>query len=171
MFGSNVLHIHSDPSVLAGTLLGHSDAVWGLAYSGIKNRLLSCSADGTIKLWNPQEKSQCLSTLNSDRGEPNASFMCHSANSWSVGYSLSSFPVFQIMVFPHRSTLMGVIQLIWWRPITREMLSCTIWRHHSPSWYSLRRERVVHSTHLFFKKHKYTLCRYDIMCIYNTIYL
>uniref|UniRef100_A0A9J7YNI8 Striatin-3 n=1 Tax=Cyprinus carpio carpio TaxID=630221 RepID=A0A9J7YNI8_CYPCA len=58
---------HSDPSVLAGTLLGHSDAVWGLAYSGIKNRLLSCSADGTIKLWNPQEKSPCLSTFNSDR--------------------------------------------------------------------------------------------------------
>uniref|UniRef100_A0A672LZF4 Striatin-3-like n=1 Tax=Sinocyclocheilus grahami TaxID=75366 RepID=A0A672LZF4_SINGR len=56
-----------DPSVLAGTLLGHSDAVWGLAYSGIKNRLLSCSADGTIKLWNPQEKSPCLSTFNSDR--------------------------------------------------------------------------------------------------------
>ncbi|XP_016349968.1 striatin-3-like [Sinocyclocheilus anshuiensis] len=55
-----------DPSVLAGTLLGHSDAVWGLAYSGIKNRLLSCSADGTIKLWNPQ-KSPCLSTFNSDR--------------------------------------------------------------------------------------------------------
>uniref|UniRef100_A0A8C2HYS1 Striatin, calmodulin binding protein 3 n=1 Tax=Cyprinus carpio TaxID=7962 RepID=A0A8C2HYS1_CYPCA len=53
--------------VLAGTLLGHSDAVWGLAYSGIKNRLLSCSADGTIKLWNPQEKSPCLSTFNSDR--------------------------------------------------------------------------------------------------------
>uniref|UniRef100_A0A9J7ZR37 Striatin, calmodulin binding protein 3 n=1 Tax=Cyprinus carpio carpio TaxID=630221 RepID=A0A9J7ZR37_CYPCA len=58
-----------DPSVLAGTLLGHSDAVWGLAYSGIKNRLLSCSADGTIKLWNPQEKSPCLSTFNSDRSE------------------------------------------------------------------------------------------------------
>uniref|UniRef100_A0A673MLH9 Striatin, calmodulin binding protein 3 n=1 Tax=Sinocyclocheilus rhinocerous TaxID=307959 RepID=A0A673MLH9_9TELE len=56
-----------DPSVLAGTLLGHSDAVWGLAYSGIKTRLLSCSADGTIKLWNPQEKSPCLSTFNSDR--------------------------------------------------------------------------------------------------------
>lgn len=61
--------------MLAGTLLGHSDAVWGLAYSGIKNRLLSCSADGTIKLWNPQEKSPCLSTFNSDRGERNASFM------------------------------------------------------------------------------------------------
>uniref|UniRef100_A0A672QFB7 Striatin-3-like n=1 Tax=Sinocyclocheilus grahami TaxID=75366 RepID=A0A672QFB7_SINGR len=56
-----------DPSVLAGTLLGHSDAVWGLAYSGIKERLLSCSADGTIKLWDPQGTSPCLSTFNSDR--------------------------------------------------------------------------------------------------------
>lgn len=58
-----------DPSVLAGSLLGHTDAVWGLAYSGIKNRLLSCSADGTIKLWNPQEKLACLYTFNSERGE------------------------------------------------------------------------------------------------------
>uniref|UniRef100_A0AAR2LFI5 Striatin N-terminal domain-containing protein n=1 Tax=Pygocentrus nattereri TaxID=42514 RepID=A0AAR2LFI5_PYGNA len=56
-----------DASVLAGSLLGHTDAVWGLAYSGIKNRLLSCSADGTIKLWNPQEKSPCLCTFNSER--------------------------------------------------------------------------------------------------------
>ncbi|KAI5102194.1 striatin-3, partial [Silurus meridionalis] len=56
-----------DPSVLAGSLLGHNDAVWGLAYSGIKNRLLSCSADGTIKLWNPQEKLPCIYTLNSER--------------------------------------------------------------------------------------------------------
>uniref|UniRef100_A0A673X4G0 Striatin-3 n=1 Tax=Salmo trutta TaxID=8032 RepID=A0A673X4G0_SALTR len=53
-----------DPSVLAGTWLGHTDAVWGLAYSGIKNRLLSCSADGTVKLWNPQEKNPCISTYN-----------------------------------------------------------------------------------------------------------
>ncbi|XP_062325268.1 striatin-3 isoform X1 [Osmerus eperlanus] len=55
-----------DPSVLAGSWLGHTDAVWGLAYSGIKNRLLSCSADGTVKLWNPQEKNPCVSTYNSD---------------------------------------------------------------------------------------------------------
>ncbi|KAJ8288567.1 hypothetical protein COCON_G00012260 [Conger conger] len=57
-----------DPGVLAGTLQGHTDAVWGLAYSGIKNRLLSCSADGTVRLWNPPEKSPCVSTFNSDKG-------------------------------------------------------------------------------------------------------
>uniref|UniRef100_A0A6Q2YZS6 Striatin-3 n=1 Tax=Esox lucius TaxID=8010 RepID=A0A6Q2YZS6_ESOLU len=63
-----------DPSVLAGTWLGHTDAVWGLAYSGIKNRLLSCSADGTVKLWNPQEKNPCISTYNAekDHGIPTA---------------------------------------------------------------------------------------------------
>ncbi|KAM8833391.1 striatin-3 isoform 2-T2 [Synchiropus picturatus] len=56
-----------DSSVLAGTWTEHSDAVWGLAYSGIKSRLLSCSADGTVKLWNPQEKKPCISTFNSNR--------------------------------------------------------------------------------------------------------
>uniref|UniRef100_A0A3Q3XJB6 Striatin-3 n=1 Tax=Mola mola TaxID=94237 RepID=A0A3Q3XJB6_MOLML len=56
-----------DPSVLAGSWLGHSDAVWGLAYSGIKNRLLSCSADGTVKLWNPMEKNPCISTFNANK--------------------------------------------------------------------------------------------------------
>ncbi|KAM6918017.1 striatin-3 isoform 1-T1 [Lycodopsis pacificus] len=55
-----------DPSVLAGSWLGHTDAVWGLAYSGIKNRLLSCSADGTVKLWNPTEKNPCVSTFNTN---------------------------------------------------------------------------------------------------------
>ncbi|TNM95718.1 hypothetical protein fugu_016801 [Takifugu bimaculatus] len=56
-----------DPSVLAGSWTGHTDAVWGLAYSGIKNLLLSCSADGTVKLWNPTEKSPCISTFNTNR--------------------------------------------------------------------------------------------------------
>ncbi|XP_035465942.1 striatin-3 [Scophthalmus maximus] len=56
-----------DPSVLAGSWAGHTDAVWGLAYSGIKNRLLSCSADGTVKLWNPAEKNPCVATFNTDQ--------------------------------------------------------------------------------------------------------
>ncbi|XP_070776706.1 striatin-3 [Enoplosus armatus] len=56
-----------DPSVLAGSWVGHTDAVWGLAYSGIKNRLLSCSADGTVKLWNPTEKNPCISTFNTNK--------------------------------------------------------------------------------------------------------
>ncbi|XP_046507984.1 striatin-3 isoform X2 [Equus quagga] len=56
-----------EPNVLAGTLVAHTDAVWGLAYSGIKNQLLSCSADGTVRLWNPQEKLPCICTYNGDK--------------------------------------------------------------------------------------------------------
>ncbi|XP_068016419.1 striatin-3 isoform X4 [Melanerpes formicivorus] len=56
-----------EPNVLAGTLLGHTDAVWGLAYSGVKNHLLSCSADGTIRLWNPPEKMPCICTYNGEK--------------------------------------------------------------------------------------------------------
>ncbi|XP_032882886.1 striatin-3 isoform X4 [Amblyraja radiata] len=56
-----------DPSVILSTLTAHTDAVWGLSFSGIKNRLLSCSADGTIRLWNPADKSPCLSTFNVER--------------------------------------------------------------------------------------------------------
>ncbi|KAM9239671.1 striatin-3 isoform 2-T2 [Leptosomus discolor] len=56
-----------EPNVLAGTLIAHTDAVWGLAYSGVKNHLLSCSADGTIRLWNPPEKMPCICTYNGER--------------------------------------------------------------------------------------------------------
>ncbi|XP_078515532.1 striatin-3 isoform X1 [Lissotriton helveticus] len=56
-----------EPSVLAGTLLAHTDAVWGLSYSGVKNHLLSCSADGTVRLWNPPEKTSCIGTYNAGK--------------------------------------------------------------------------------------------------------
>ncbi|KAM5129252.1 striatin-3 isoform 6-T6 [Mantella aurantiaca] len=56
-----------DPSVLAGTLLGHTDAVWGLSHSGIKDSLLSCSADGTVRLWNPPESKPCIGTYNGNK--------------------------------------------------------------------------------------------------------
>ncbi|XP_066464669.1 striatin-3 isoform X4 [Eleutherodactylus coqui] len=56
-----------DPSVLAGTLLGHTDAVWGLAHSGVKDKLLSCSADGTVRLWNPPESVPCVGTYNGNK--------------------------------------------------------------------------------------------------------
>ncbi|XP_014105352.1 PREDICTED: striatin-3 isoform X4 [Pseudopodoces humilis] len=56
-----------EPNVLAGTLIAHTDAVWGLAYSGVKNHLLSCSADGTIRLWSPPEKIPCICTYNGEK--------------------------------------------------------------------------------------------------------
>ncbi|KAM9294005.1 striatin-3 isoform 3-T3 [Gastrophryne carolinensis] len=56
-----------DPSVLAGTLVGHTDAVWGLAHSGVKDTLLSCSADGTVRLWSPPESKPCVGTYNGNK--------------------------------------------------------------------------------------------------------
>ncbi|XP_053330455.1 striatin-3 isoform X2 [Spea bombifrons] len=56
-----------DPSVLAGTLVGHTDAVWGLSYSGVKDRLLSCSGDGTVRLWNPPQSVACVGTYNGNK--------------------------------------------------------------------------------------------------------
>uniref|UniRef100_UPI00398E6757 striatin-like n=1 Tax=Pristiophorus japonicus TaxID=55135 RepID=UPI00398E6757 len=56
-----------DPSVLRGVLEGHSDAVWGLVYSAAHQRLLSCSADGTVRLWNPTEIAPSLGIFNENR--------------------------------------------------------------------------------------------------------
>merc|ERR1712241_445279 len=49
-----------DPSVLAATLRGHSDAVWSLAYNTSRQQLLSASSDGSVKLWSPVSKTQSL---------------------------------------------------------------------------------------------------------------
>uniref|UniRef100_A0A8D0GBH1 Striatin 4 n=1 Tax=Sphenodon punctatus TaxID=8508 RepID=A0A8D0GBH1_SPHPU len=61
-----------DPGVLSNVLEGHTDAVWGLAFSPAKNRLASCSADGTVRIWDPSSSPSCLSTYSteSDNGIP-----------------------------------------------------------------------------------------------------
>lgn len=60
----------ADPSMLSKVLDGHTDAVWGLAFSPFKNRLASCSADGTIRIWDPSSSdSSCLSTYSTEGGE------------------------------------------------------------------------------------------------------
>ncbi|XP_034620827.1 striatin isoform X3 [Trachemys scripta elegans] len=56
-----------DPSVLRGAFLGHTDAVWGLVYSGAHQRLLSCSADGTIRLWKASEIAPALNIFNDNQ--------------------------------------------------------------------------------------------------------
>ncbi|XP_009329311.1 PREDICTED: striatin isoform X2 [Pygoscelis adeliae] len=56
-----------DPSVLRGAFVGHTDAVWGLVYSGAHQRLLSCSADGTIRLWKAMEIAPALNIFNDNQ--------------------------------------------------------------------------------------------------------
>ncbi|KAM6154539.1 striatin-4 isoform 4-T4 [Erethizon dorsatum] len=52
-----------DPSVLSHVLEGHGDAVWGLAFSPTSQRLASCSADGTVRIWDPSSSPACLCTF------------------------------------------------------------------------------------------------------------
>uniref|UniRef100_A0A3Q3AHU2 Striatin n=1 Tax=Kryptolebias marmoratus TaxID=37003 RepID=A0A3Q3AHU2_KRYMA len=56
-----------DPSVLRGELSGHSDSVWGLVYSSAHQRLLSCSADGTVRLWDANTTSPALAVFNENK--------------------------------------------------------------------------------------------------------
>ncbi|XP_008276567.1 striatin-like [Stegastes partitus] len=53
-----------EPSVLRGALCGHTDSVWGLVYSSAHHRLLSCSADGTVRLWSAADASSSLAVFN-----------------------------------------------------------------------------------------------------------
>ncbi|EEC15861.1 striatin, putative, partial [Ixodes scapularis] len=51
-----------EPSVLSATLWGHTDAVWSLSMHAAKLQLLSCSGDGTVRLWSPHSKVPLLHT-------------------------------------------------------------------------------------------------------------
>ena len=57
----------TDPSVLRGALSGHTDSVWGLVYSSAHQRLLSCSADGTVRLWDANTTSPALAVFNENK--------------------------------------------------------------------------------------------------------
>ncbi len=59
----------ADAGVLSDVFVGHSNAIWGLSYDGTKNNLVSCSGDGTVRLWSPQSKSPLLNTYTADTGE------------------------------------------------------------------------------------------------------
>uniref|UniRef100_A0A3P9K071 Striatin 4 n=1 Tax=Oryzias latipes TaxID=8090 RepID=A0A3P9K071_ORYLA len=56
-----------DPSIESSVLTGHEDSVWGLTYSTANHRLATCSADATIRIWDPQNSSPCVSVFNKER--------------------------------------------------------------------------------------------------------
>lgn len=64
-----MLFLNSDPDIESSVLVGHEDSVWGLTYSAAHHRLASCSADGTIRIWDPQNSSPCVSVFNKERGK------------------------------------------------------------------------------------------------------
>ncbi|XP_062868465.1 striatin [Trichomycterus rosablanca] len=56
-----------ESSALRGALCGHTDSVWGLAYGSAHQRLLSCSADGTVRLWDAADVSPPLAIFNENQ--------------------------------------------------------------------------------------------------------
>uniref|UniRef100_A0A3B3ZYI8 Striatin N-terminal domain-containing protein n=1 Tax=Periophthalmus magnuspinnatus TaxID=409849 RepID=A0A3B3ZYI8_9GOBI len=76
------------PSIESSVLSGHEDSVWGLTYSSVHHRLASCSADGTIRIWNPQNSAPCLSVFNKERhGTPTSvAFVATDPNQIVVSY-------------------------------------------------------------------------------------
>lgn len=81
-----------DPSVLRTTFDGHTDAVWGLAFNHTKGELVSCSADGTVKLWSPLSKVPLLNTYASEaEGVPSSvDFVRDEADRIVVAYNNTS---------------------------------------------------------------------------------
>ncbi|CAL8133782.1 unnamed protein product [Orchesella dallaii] len=88
-----------DPSILVRTMNDHTDAVHGLSLHSQKSHLLSCSADGTVRLWDPTSKSPLIDTFSSPNdGIPTAvdfvrdepSHMAVAYNSQVVIYDLES---------------------------------------------------------------------------------
>ncbi|XP_030855459.1 striatin-3 isoform X2 [Strongylocentrotus purpuratus] len=88
-----------DPSVMAETYVGHSDAVWGLSYDGTKNSLVSCSSDGTVKLWSPGKKSPLLTTITAETafGVPTSvDFVRCDTSQITVGFSSADVAVYDL---------------------------------------------------------------------------
>ncbi|KAK2145167.1 hypothetical protein LSH36_697g00020 [Paralvinella palmiformis] len=88
-----------DPSVLQDTLDAHTNAVWGLSIHSSRMQLLSCSADGTIRLWSPGTKSPLLNTfrVEEEEGLPTSvDFVRCEPNQLVVSYSSANTYIFDI---------------------------------------------------------------------------
>ncbi|XP_022111054.1 striatin-3-like [Acanthaster planci] len=98
--GSNIDPYDSyDSGVLADTYVGHTNTIWGLAFDGTKNQLVSCAADGTVRLWAPQNKSPLLSTFKTETayGNPTSvDFVRCDSSQITVGYQSSDTIIFDL---------------------------------------------------------------------------
>ena len=75
-----------DASVMFAVLEGHTDAVWRLAYSPARQQLLSCAADGAVKLWSPGEGKLVLTV-----GEEGAVPTCCAWLTGDLGHFVVSY--------------------------------------------------------------------------------
>ncbi|XP_029650816.1 striatin-3 isoform X3 [Octopus sinensis] len=88
-----------DCSVLQETLVGHTDAVWGLSIHSSRSQLLSCSADGSVRLWSPGSKDPLLSVfkVDTDDGVPTSvDYVCCDPSQMVTSYTSSHTYIFDI---------------------------------------------------------------------------
>ncbi|KAF5280493.1 hypothetical protein FQA39_LY18038 [Lamprigera yunnana] len=85
-----------EPDVLSTTLQGHTDAVWGLSELQSEQQLLSCAADGAVKLWSPHSKIPLLNTFTSEQdGIPSSvDFVRDEGNRIVAAYNSSHCVIF-----------------------------------------------------------------------------
>lgn len=86
-----------DPNTVASVLTGHTNAVWDLAVHVQQMYLLSCSADGTCRLWKPFSKSPLLSTFRNTKGEglpTSVDFVRNEPCQFVASYSTSTCSIF-----------------------------------------------------------------------------
>lgn len=78
IYSWNTPNANTDPydpyecNVLRGALSGHSDAVWGVAYSSAHQRLISCSADETLRVWDSVDTRPALAIIKPELGVPSS---------------------------------------------------------------------------------------------------
>lgn len=88
-----------DQNVLNCTLEGHTNAVWGLSVHSSKMQLLSCSADGTVRLWSPGQKPPLLQsyTAEEEDGAPTSvDFVRCDPSQMVASYSSSNTYIYDI---------------------------------------------------------------------------
>lgn len=85
-----------EPEVLSATLEGHTDAVWGLSVNHQRSQLVSCAADGYVKLWSPQSKIPLLNSFLSEQdGVPSSvDFVRDETNKIVAAYNSSHCIIF-----------------------------------------------------------------------------
>lgn len=81
-----------DSNVIAKVLTGHTDAVWQLVNCGQK--LLSCSSDGSVRLWDPNLSESLQSTYKNDGIPISIDWLMHDTHQFVVTYDTLKTVVF-----------------------------------------------------------------------------
>ncbi|XP_071541648.1 striatin-3 isoform X1 [Panulirus ornatus] len=90
--------IIADPSVVGGSLSGHTDAVWGLTFHPQRQHLLSCAADSTVRLWSADARSPLLYTyaVEKDGIPTSVDFVYESSNQFVCSFNTANCVVFDL---------------------------------------------------------------------------